>query len=393
MPRPRSHSKRILFWFAQRQAVTCFRFLLQRRAFASLVSLAAFYLITLWLETWIVMPQETYSVADSFIGLPSQCFTVAKRLNTCQLSSPSVSVVFACHQRWCNGWGHCGLCSGIGDRSRNLMSLIQDAFDRCVSFQIDAPQTGLAMREDVVYHDRWGVVAELFHFRSYDATNHTVNVDEWSHHHVENKKHRSIRRTRPIFVHMTPDNHPPNVYDPCLFHILFRPSQNIQKQLSSYMSTIYAHSKNVIGIHLRSGDLPAFGLKDYKDARVSNVENALDKMIQCGQKLTQRLFASGSKAAFFVATDHRVAKELAKRKFAKNDITIFTTDIIPQNYQRHEGDAHAWLELFILSKMRGLVTNTVPKGYIGTAGNFSYFALLAANLGFMNDTQLFPCSI
>ncbi len=334
--------------------------------------------------------QETFSVADP--QLPLQCKNVATRLNYCQKSKPGV--VFACHQTWCNRWGHCELCSGIGDRTRILMSLVQDALDQCIPFQIDSPQMGLAMRDDVVYRDRLGILAELFHYRSYDVTDHRVNVNQWS-----NQKSPS-EKMLPIFVHMTPDKYFPKQYDPCLFHILFRPSRIVQRRLDSYMAAIMAKSKHLIGIHFRSGDLPAFGLTDYKDSRVSNnLELALNKMIKCGETLAWRLFPDYSnlknrqQLAFFFATDHRDAKELVERMQFNNSIPVFTTNIVPQNYRQREQDVQAWLEIWILSKMKGLVMNVVPKDYAGTAGYVSYFSLLAANIGFINSTQVLRCNV
>ena len=116
--------------------------------------------------------------------LPPRCIDTARRLDEAQqpgagISTTTTRVVFACHRKWCGGPGHCEPCAGIGDRTRFLLSQVQDILDQSSAntannnqprIQIDAPSDGLSVLQSAVYTDPSGWWGEIFRYRSYDVT-------------------------------------------------------------------------------------------------------------------------------------------------------------------------------------------------------------------------------
>lgn len=76
-----------------------------------------------------------------------------------------------------------------------------------------------------------------------------------------------------------------------------------------------------------------------------------------------------------------------------NKYDIHMTEEKPEAYLVSNGDRTAYLDLYLLSKTRGLSVNVLPAKYDGPAERVSTFARLAWNIGFMNNDQLHECEI
>ena len=352
---------------------------------------------------------RTFDPSDT-TGLPAECAEsgVLSKLNQVQGFSHDRALVIACHRVWCNGYGHCEPCSGIGDRTRFALSLATDALERGVPIEIDAPQPGLLLRSDAVYRSWYDIVrlfgvklSAVLHWRDYDVSSRNVNRDEWG---------MSMKRT---YVHMTPSKKKAKkpyhlrTYDPCLFHALFRPDAELQREIDANLNQMTANKK--LGIHLRAGDTVAFDI-DNQDVRAvsgnGGLEKAVQTMLDCADDLAKKMNSDGKEEqepiTYFFATDSAEAKALAvrlidNRQGSAVSAKISTTKINPASYLKGiSGDREAWLEAYILSRMDGLVMNKTPSkqnGYEGTAGGESTFAKLATTMGKMSDDHVMKCEL
>lgn len=364
-----------------------------------------------------VIPQSDIDAAKHTI--PKKCHNLLEDLNRCQASNDIV--VFGCHRKWCSSsYGHCEEVNGIGDRTQRMLSMATDAITRCVRVEFDYPQTrnGVDLRfpASLEYKDPWGGIAELFHFRSYDVSDQgEVDVGSWRRtsesenksdadamvETSENLQSRSVQRT---FTHFTPKGYKWHHYDPCLYHIFFKTEIGFRTDLEYYSDLFKLNEGNTIGIHFRTGDLTAFGV-DNKDVRAQgeSLASSYNKMVLCAEALANDLHLdrnrnrgidNGSnhnqKLNFFLATDNQAVKDMAT-----NDerYDIHMTKEKPSPYLNSDGDRTAYLDLYLLSKTRGLAVNVLPAKYDGPAERVSTFARLSWNIGFMDEHQLYECEI
>ena len=313
------------------------------------------------------------------------------------------ALVIACHRIWCRSYGHCEPCSGIGDRTRFLLSLVTDALERKIPVEIDAPQPGLLIRSDAVYQSFYDKLrffgrtrlSDWVHWRDYDVSSRYVSKDEWG---------VSMERT---YVHMQPKEPKPyrlQKYDPCLFHALLRPDAELKKDIDRNLQKITTRRR--LGVHLRVGDAAAFGI-DNQDVRAvgrsGGLQAAVEQMMDCADDLATRIWNKDEEpVTYFFASDSAEAKALAgqilkarsgERKLAK----FYTTEINPESFRGGaDTDREAWLEAYLLSQMDGLVMNKTPSkenGYEGTAALTSTFAMLAQNIGFIPDENVKRCEL
>jgi hypothetical protein len=231
--------------------------------------------------------------------------------------------------------------------------------------------------DSAIYHDPWGWIAELLHFRSYKVSDrHSVDA-------------QAVKgATSTIFSHFTPPGYQKLNYDPCYFHILFQPTRRLQQDLDLMNERIGNHS---IGLHYRTGDAAAFGI-DNNDTRVAGeaMEQGWKKMLNCAEDLVGTIFSPDDKqqpVTYFLATDNG---ELKQR--VRNDPRIVTTDDLPNSYLRGlAGDRGAWEEMYLLSNRQGMVVNVRPTDYAGTASRLSFFSVLARKVGFLPDDHVREC--
>jgi len=334
--------------------------------------------------------------------IPEQCTKTLDFLIKNQQKSRSSSpqtIVFACHRKWCDAsFGHCEDCSGIGDRTRHLLSMITLAMDRNINVEIDYPLTTNSVKlsfSALEYRDPFLFLAEFFRFRSYDVSDQGINLNQWGNwtsYDEENRKNIDQ------FVHFIPKDDVLLNYDPCLYHALFRPTNRLQNEITYYYNLFHLDTNNVLGIHFRTGDLTAFGVQN-KDVRAkgSSLEQCYHRMLRCAEALALQLDVSPmddhngiKKLNFFLATDNQHIKDIAKKE---ERYMIYLTSDKPSAYLRSEGDKSAFLELYLLSKTRGLVINQRPKDYNGPAEKLSTFADLAKKIGFMSNQQVMSCSL
>jgi len=272
--------------------------------------------------------------------------------------------------------------------------------------ELDYPQVSngmdLRFRKEFEYKDRWGFVSEWFHFRSYDVSRKELHLERWGGGGDGKGGIGGVLEDQ--FVHFIPilGSTPSVEYDPCLYHVLFRPTPQLQTQIRYYSNIFHLDTENVLGIHFRTGDSTAFGVPN-KDIRAagSSLEQGYDRMLECAEKLATRLSihpmvdttsggAGVEKFHFYLATDNQHVKDLAKKE---KKYAIYLTDDRPSAYLRSEGDRSAFLELYLLSKTRGLVINQLPMNYFGHGELLSTFAVLAKKIGFMTNEQIMPCSL
>jgi hypothetical protein len=338
----------------------------------------------------LLLPPPEIALADSFASntyhhLPTQCEKAATDFHRCQATSDH-TLVFACHRKWCNGWGHCEPCMGLGDRSRFLLSGITEAIKHCVHIQLDYPVLDIALLQSAIYRDPAGWWGELFHFRSYQLPDY--------------RKH--LKLTLPprdkitvSHFHSTSLTHD---YDACLFHILFQPAVSLSKDLDRHNAAIGTSS---IGIHFRAGDVSAFLLNRTHDLRIGQdqtLDAAIATMLQCADRLAIKLFPGRSpeQVTFYLATDSSVAKNMiAKNSSAWSRHPIYMTSVQPQAYLRAvSGDRDAWMEMYLLAARQGLVANALPADYDGPVSyTVSMFAKLAQKIGFIPDDKFMACSL
>lgn len=335
-----------------------------------------------FLAFWTWKPASFVSDPSS---IPPHCQEYAARFHKCQQNQKH-TLVIGCHRKWCGSFrGYCSPGGGLGSRTRYALTMIERAVKMCIRVEIDAPSNALLTADDVTYRDPAGLLAELLHFRSYgnkieesrDAWK--GNVNDW------------ITKDT-FYLHMTPrywmsprvNDMPVFDYDPCLFHLLFRPSPRLQTEINRQ----YERIGNTIGIHFRTGDAVAFNDTSGDDVRVStDFGHALERLVTCARDLAERQGISANMTRFYLATDNRQVQELAQQ----HDELV--TLELQRHSWRHSDDWDAWLEVFLLSRMNGIVVNEHDKKNRGVGDRISTYARLAAKIGFMKDNQLHPCKI
>mmetsp|Transcript_10327 Transcript_10327/g.18787 ORF Transcript_10327/g.18787 Transcript_10327/m.18787 type:complete len:369 (-) Transcript_10327:954-2060(-) len=324
------------------------------------------------------------SFVSDLHSIPPHCQDYAARFHHCQQNREH-TLVIGCHRKFCGSFGYCSPGGGLGSRTRYALTMIQHAsVDLCIRVEIDAPSNALLTADDVTYRDPAGLLAEVLHFRSYG------NKIEESREAWKGDIH-DWTTTDIFYLHMTPrhwksprvDGMPVFDYDPCLFHLLFRPSLPFQMEIHRQ----YERIGSTIGIHFRTGDAVAFNKTSGGDVRVStDLGHALEQLVTCARDFAERQGISAKR--FYLATDSHQVQELAHQH----------DDLITLELQRHSwrhyDDWDAWLEVFLLSNMAGIVVNELKdKNYRGVGDRISTYARLAAKIGFMKDSQLYPCKI
>ena len=341
---------------------------------AAAIACSLLFVVVLWKP--VSFPVDEYSI-------PPHCQECAARFHYCQRHSDH-TLVIGCHRKWCGSFGYCSPGGGLGSRTRYALTMIQRAVDMCIRVEIDAPSNAIMTEEDATYRDPMGIFAELLHFRSYGKRVEDSrrgwggNVSDWT-------------TQKTFYLHMTPlwwlsprpGGMPAFDYDPCLFHLLFRPSPSLQQEINRQ----YEGIGKTIGIHFRTGDAVAFNLTVGSDVRVStDLNEAIDRLVQCASRMAhhQGIIATH----YYLATDNRKVQELAK-----DHNELVTLDLDRHSWQ-HPDDFDAWLEVFLLSKMAGIVVNEPDeKNYAGVGDRISTYARLAAKIGFMEDKQLYACKL
>ena len=343
----------------------------------------------------------THTFTPETAQLPPQCVEKAHAFYQHQLaSSRQRRLVLACHRRGCRAsllGGHCEPCGGIGDRTRFLLSQVENAVQAGRRVQLDAPMADLAILDSAVYRDPAGWWAELGRFRSYNVNNRRVIQ----------KEQLLSDRAPTLFTHFTPSGLHVHEYDPCTFHMLLQPTPSLRADIERHnqaMRNLVAGPS--IGIHFRTGDAAAFGIAN-NDTRVGATDLLLQwhKMLACADSLQQELFPPmEGPVTYFLATDNAEVKQWARQESSLSALTtwqneqdgprrvIYTTDFEPESYLRGNGaDRNAWMEVYLLAARDALVVNVRPNDYHGTAGRISYFASLAKKLGFLDDHHVKEC--
>ena len=348
------------------------------------------------------MPQECLLSTDTS-GSATKPTSALAQLAEVQSYSHDRALVIACHRIWCRSYGHCEPCSGIGDRTRFLLSLVTDALERKIPVEIDAPQPGLLIRSDAVYQSFYDKLrffgrtrlSDWVHWRDYDVSSRYVSKDEWG---------MSMKRT---YVHMQPKEPKPyrlRTYEPCLFHALLRPDASLQSDIDRNLRQMTTTRR--LGIHLRVGDVVAFGLHN-QDVRAvggsGGMQTAVEQMLDCADDLAKKIWNNyGEPVTYFFASDSAEAKTLAgeilrARSGEKALTKFYTTDVNPEScLGGADTDREAWLEAYLLSNMDGLVMNKTPSkesGYEGKATRQSTFAMLAQKIGFIRDKNVKKCEL
>mmetsp|Transcript_36669 Transcript_36669/g.56130 ORF Transcript_36669/g.56130 Transcript_36669/m.56130 type:complete len:382 (-) Transcript_36669:55-1200(-) len=320
--------------------------------------------------------------------LPQQCQEVATKFHKCQQNSPPL--VLACHRKWCSTFGHCDPCAGIGDRTQRMLQFAAMAVDKCVRMEFDYVPLGLNVVSDAVYRDPLGYAGEVLHKRSYDVSaRNALDTDklgkERLYSHFFGSTVSSLKQT----------------YDPCLFHTILQPNVNLQREIDTTLSNLGGVEEKKIGIHFRTGDSIAFGMDFTKDKRVSDLKGSLDKMLKCAQNLSEKLYHT-TEVTYYLATDNSQVKDLLPKM---DNTTVHTLPIRPSSYLKSEGEKDAWLELYLLSQMDGLVMNPVSSdvNYEGSGGidmtyegkiyRVSKLVHLAKHVGFFEDDNVMLCPL
>lgn len=297
---------------------------------------------------------------------------------------------------------------------RCMMHMAQEAFEQCISVEIDAPIKSLLTVNDAVYRDPYGWMAELLHFRSYGDL--TVSRQQWGCNVTDWKDTRTYLHGTPNCYLRDDSNYMPVEgsggrigkfdFDPCLFHAMFRPSTTLKSAIERYWEKM--KPPNVIGIHLRTGDLAAFGIHN-KDQRIALadtskigdttriLQDVLNSMFACARNHARQLLPDvpEQQITYFLATDNQQAKSFARSINSRSDeeMNIYTTDIPLHSWLRADGDDNAWLEIFLLSKTKGIVANVRVTDYHGQSDVISTFPRLAAKIGFMSEHQFLHCKL
>ncbi len=378
---------------------------------------------------WIFPPPEillynSFDPSSNENNIPDQCKDIVREVNRCQ-NEATHTIVLACHRKWCNSFGHCNECAGIGDRFFNYgMNHIQHAYsgdypglfsqqnnttaaNMCnLRVELDYPAPGISILKSAIYTDPSGWLGEVFRYRSYMKIRHDLQPQFLPH------SSSSI-----IVGHMTSNYDWHNKathaalstktnWSGCLFHAFFQPNYYLEQSLQYHQKQIYGgtslRNKDTayISIHFRVGDALSFKaldiVEDQRFGQNKTLEFAWQQMKQCAKELVNSSpeFSTKKYVKYVLASDSIEVKRLARA-----EADFYTTDIRPSNFRQNpDRDADAWLELFLLSRQDGLVMNAVAdvKGYKGRAsyaGAGSAFALLLEKIGFFRKDQVKVCKI
>ena len=151
-------------------------------------------------------------------------------------------------------------CAGIGDRTRFLLSQVQDILEATrptARVQIDAPTTGLAILEPAVYLDPAGWWGELLRYRSYDVRERKAlpysqllskkeNVDAGSGAAPDSAPETFY------YSHFLPNNFAIHEYNACYFHALFQPTPALRADLDRHNAAIDGNNKTTTNLRLAS---------------------------------------------------------------------------------------------------------------------------------------------
>lgn len=374
------------------------------------------------------------SSADFGPSIPAQCEDVAQQVDRCQDEATN-TIVLGCHRRWCNSFGHCNECAGIGDRFFNFgMHHIQHAYsgdypgllhqqmpsilsgsqkqNRCkIKVKFDFPTHGISTLKSAIYQDPSGWLGELFRYRSYMKIGNGLQPQFLPH---------SSPPSRTIVGHMMSnfDWHSattlaalptkPVDWSGCLFHAYFRPNYYMEQNLDYHQKQLNGGTAKrnddtaIISIHFRIGDGLSFKhLAIQEDVRMSKgktLENGWEEMKHCAKELVKSSpeYSNKKHIRYVLASDSIDVKRLARNDA---DMDVYTTDVRPSNFRENpDKDADAWLEIFLLSRQDGLVMNGVAdmkayKGRVTYASKGSAFALLIEKIGFFRKDQVKVCKI
>ena len=375
------------------------------------------------------------SSSDLVPNIPAQCKDVIQQVYRCQDEATN-TIVLGCHRRWCNSFGHCNECAGIGDRFFNYaMHHIQHAYSgdypgllqqqipsmmqnsnnttkMCnLKVQFDYPAQGITTVKSAVYQDPAGWLGELFRYRSYMKIGHTekpqflpgsTSPPRTIVGHMMSNFDWHSAATRASLPFKTTD------WSGCLFHAYFRPNYYLERDLEYHQTqlnggtAIKDSDTAIISIHFRVGDGLSFKqLKLHEDVRLSNsktLEDGWEEMKQCARELVNSSpeYSDKKHIRYVLASDSIDVKRLAKND---GDIDVYTTDVTPSNFRQSPSkDADAWMELFLLSRQDGLVMNSVAdvkayKGRVSYASKGSAFSLLVEKIGFFRKHQVKVCKI
>lgn len=386
---------------AQAKSHTNRKYKLQRVTLVSIASLASMLLLLLCR----LKPHVPSFATSDYSHIPPNCFAYAHAFHRVQATANSTLVV-GCHRKWCQSFGACEPCSGIGSRYRYALSIVEQASLQGVAIQMDAPTQALETLDSVIYRDPYGFLGELLHVRHYG---NAMNESKW--HWTGDTRIWSEQGMH--YLHMTPvgwknqrdqDFLPDYRYDSCLFPTLLRPSSRLEADLQRHQAQILLKTsmdkridrttsndlmkKHVIGIHLRTGDEAAFGIQA-NDVRVGkNLTVALHTMMECAETLAPSLGIPKSKVVYYLATDNGEMQSLAKQYYSKVYIALDQTPSWMDMF-----DYDAWLDIFLLSRTAGIVANKRVGSYSGGGDSVSTFARLAAKIGFMNESQFLKCPL
>src|SRR5210317_673203 len=146
---------------------------------------------------WIFPPPEillynSFDPSSNENNIPDQCKDIIRQVNRCQ-NEATHTIVLACHSKWCNSFGHCNECAGIGDRFFNYgMNHIQHAYsgdypgllsqqnyttaaNMCnFRVELDYPAPGISILKSAIYTDPSGWLGEVFRYRSYMKIHHDL---------------------------------------------------------------------------------------------------------------------------------------------------------------------------------------------------------------------------
>ena len=408
--------------------------------------IAAILAITIFARLFInssyrILPSPELLLFDSFDpsssdfgpAIPAQCKDVIQEVYRCQDEATN-TIVLGCHRRWCNSFGHCNECAGIGDRFFNYaMHHVQHVYSgdypgllqqqrpsfmqnnntttKCnIKVEFDYPAHGITTLRSAVYQDPSGWLGEFFRYRSYMKIGHNLHPQFLPH---------STSSSRTIVGHMMSDFdwHSATTFaslplknahwSGCLFHAYFRPNYYLERDLNYHQkqlnggTAIRNNDTAIISIHFRVGDGLSFKqLELQEDVRMSGsktLEDGWKEMKKCARDLVNTSPELNKKHIRYVlASDSIDVKRLARNDA---DIDVYTTDVKPSNFRQNPSkDSDAWLEIFLLSRQDGLVMNSVAdmkayKGRVSYASKGSAFSLLVEKIGFFRQNQVKVCKI
>lgn len=417
----------------------------RRKGIVAILLVITFFARLFIYSSYRILPSPELLLFDSFDqsssdfgqGIPAQCKDVIQKVYRCQ-DEATITIVLGCHRRWCNSFGHCNECAGIGDRFFNFaMHHVQHAYAgdypgllheqrssflqnnnstaaKCnLKIELDYPAHGITTLKSAVYQDPSGWLGEVFRYRSYMKIGHNLHPQFLPH-------STSSSSSRTIVGHMMSDFNwhkavtfaslpsKTSHWSGCLFHAFFRPNYYLERDLNYHQkqlnggTAIRNNDTAIISIHFRVGDGLSFKQLELKeDVRMSGsktLEDGWEEMKKCTRELVNSSpeYSEKKHIRYVLASDSIEVKRLARNDA---DIDVYTTDIQPSNFRQNPSkDAGAWLELFLLSRQDGLVMNGLAdmkgyKGRVSYASKGSAFALLVEKIGLFQKHQVKVCKI